>query len=146
MLKAALDKLWEERQDFQLDVHFVPQEMSPYIKVHNRYGYSELQEIFAKTDVLVAPSIWYETFGYTVLEALSFGVPVIMSGTVGAKYILIDGAGIVIEDISADKLCEEIKKLTPACLQEMNRIIVKKQNIMAIQDMAKEIEQKCYFG
>ena len=29
-----------------------------------------------ETDIMVAPSIWYETFGFTVLEALSYGVPV----------------------------------------------------------------------
>ena len=100
MLKAACDKLWDDGRKFELDVHFTPTVMSPYIKVHGRYTYRDLDNIFQNTDVLVAPSIWYETFGYTVLEALSYGVPVIISGTVGAKDILTDGAGIVLNNIT----------------------------------------------
>ena len=39
-------------------------------------------------DVLIVPSIWKETFGFVVLEALSYGVPVIVSDNVGAKDIV----------------------------------------------------------
>lgn len=144
MLKAALDKLWNVRQDFQLDVHFTPQEMSPYIKTHVRYDYSGLEKIFSDTDVLITPSIWYETFGFTVLEALSYGVPVVMSDTVGAKDILVDGAGIVIEKITADKLFDVINGLTTDRLYQMNQIIVENQPILTIQEMSDEIEKKCY--
>ena len=118
--------------------------MSPYIKVHDRYTYSELKEIFDNTDVLVAPSVWYETFGFTVLEALSYGVPVIMSGTVGAKDILSDGAGIVIEDITSQKLYDIFKNLTTYKLEKMNQTIVKEQSIMQIQEMANLIEKIFY--
>ena len=119
-------------------------EMSPYIKVHDRSTYTELERIFDETDVLVAPSIWYETFGFTVLEALSYGVPVIISGNVGAKDILVQGAGIVIENIDAKKLFTALQKLTPDKLGAMNEIIVDKQAIMQIEDMSKQIETSCY--
>lgn len=144
LLKAALDELWNIRQDFCLDVHFMPTEVSPYIKVHNRYTYSELKDIFDNTDVLVAPSIGYETFGFTVLEALSYGVPVIISGTVGAKDILSNGAGIVIENITPKKLCGILNNLTATQLKIMNEIIVEKQPIMLIQEMSSQIERVCY--
>ena len=39
-------------------------------------------------DMLIVPSLCYETFGLVVLEALSFGVPVMVSATVGAKDIV----------------------------------------------------------
>ncbi len=39
---------------------------------------------------VVLPSLWYETFGLIVLEALSIGVPVIVSDTVGAKTFVLD--------------------------------------------------------
>lgn len=144
LLRAALDDLWSKQQNFCLDVHFTPMEMSPYIKVHDRYTYTELERIFDETDVLVAPSIWYETFGFTVLEALSYGVPVIISGNVGAKDILVQGAGIVIENIDAKKLFTALQKLTPDKLGAMNEIIVDKQAIMQIEDMSKQIETSCY--
>lgn len=144
LLKSALDKLWNVQQNFFLDVHFEPMEPAPYIKSHERYSYAELGKIFDETDVLVAPSIWYETFGFTVLEALSYGVPVIISGNVGAKDILVQGAGIVIENIDAQKLFNTLQNITPDKLRAMNEIIVDKQTIMQIEDMSRQIETSCY--
>lgn len=144
LLKAALDEMWSRQQNFCLDVHFIPIEMSPYIKVHNRYSYTDLEKIFDETDVLVAPSIWYETFGFTVLEALSYGVPVIISGNVGAKDILEEGAGIVIENISPEKLCAALQGLTYDKLKQMNKVNVKKQSITMIKQLEEAIEKQCY--
>lgn len=144
LLKSALDKLWHKQQNFCLDIHFTPLEMSPYIKVHDRYSYTDLEKIFDETDILVAPSIWYETFGFTVLEALSYGVPVVISGNVGAKDVLVKNAGIVIEDISSEKLYMTLQKLTTNKIKEMNMTIVKKQTIMQIEDMSNQIEKICY--
>ena len=144
LLRAALDELWSKEQDFCLDVHFSPLEMSPYIKVHDRYSYSELEKIFDETDVLVAPSILYETFGFTVLEALSYGVPVIISGNVGAKDILVQGVGDVIENIDIQKLFTTLQDITLDKLKAMNKTIVEKQPIMQIEDMSRLIEMSCY--
>ena len=118
--------------------------MSPYIKVHDRYSYAELEKIFDKTDVLVAPSIWYETFGFTVLEALSYGVPVIISGNVGAKDILTKNSGIVIEDITSEKLCLALQSLTSEKLTKMNKTIIAEQLITQVDVMANQIEKACY--
>lgn len=145
-LKAALDKLWDERKDFCLDVQFIPPQELPYIKSHGRYDYSELEKIFDNTDVLIAPSIWYETFGYTVLEALSYGVPVIITENVGAKDILADGAGIIINDISSGQLYDAIKGLNADILRSMNKTIVDEQNILTIKEVADKIEIECYQG
>lgn len=144
LLKSALDKLWNVQQKFFLDVHFEPMEPAPYIRSHARYSYAELKKIFDETDVLVAPSVWYETFGFTVLEALSYGVPVIISGNVGARDILAQGAGVVIENIDAEKLFTTLQTITLDQLRAMNEIIVNKQTIMQIKDMSRQIETSCY--
>lgn len=144
LLKAALDELWSKQQNFCLDVHFTPVKMSPYIKAHDKYSYADLERIFDETDVLVTPSIWYETFGFTVLEALSYGVPVVISGNVGAKDILVRGAGIVIENIDIQKLFTTLRDITPNKLRSMNKTIVEKQTILQIEDMSKQIETSCY--
>lgn len=136
--------MWSNQKNFCLDVHFIPTEMSPYINMHCRYSYKDLKRIFDDTDVLVAPSVWYETFGFTVLEALSYGVPVVISGTVGAKDILAKGAGIVIDDITPEKLYDELQGLTLDKLKAMNRTIVDSQPIMRIKDMSRQIEKICY--
>lgn len=144
LLKEALDELWNTKQNFCLDVHFTPTEISPYIKIHERYSYRDLESIFSETDIMVCPSILYESFGYTVIEALSYGVPVIISDTVGAQDVLVDGAGIVIHDITSEKLFTIFKNLTAKDLKEMNEAIVEKQYIMQIDDMAEQLEKTCY--
>ena len=94
--------------------------------------------------MLVAPSVWHETFGFTVLEALSYGIPVVISGTVGAKDILAPGAGIVVENMTAEKLCAAFAGLTAQRLGEMNAVIREKQHIMTLAEMAERIERLCY--
>ena len=79
-----------------------------------------------------------------MLEALSYGVPVVISGTVGAKDILADGAGIIVDDITSDRLCNVLKNLTTADLRKMNENIVRKQPIMQIETMSMKIETDCY--
>jgi glycosyltransferase involved in cell wall biosynthesis len=53
-----------------------------------KYASSELRTIFSAMDLLIVPSVWNETFSLITLEALSFGVPVLVSSTVGAKDIV----------------------------------------------------------
>lgn len=144
ILKKALDKLWNKGHNFCLDVHFTPTTIEPYIRIHPRYDYSELEKIFDETDILIVPSIWYETFGFTVIEALSYGVPVIISDTVGAKDILSANSGIIIENIDADKIYFEIKNLTSERLKTMNKVINSEQKIYDIKDVASQITEYCY--
>lgn len=145
MLQAALDELWKTNNRFCLNIYFKPAKLSPYMKPHNRYTYSELETVFDNTDLLIAPSIWYETFGYVVLEALSCGVPVLISGHVGAKDILAQGAGIVMEEITAVKLRDLLNGLTSQQLSAMNKTILEDQEIPTIRQIASSIEEQCYF-
>lgn len=144
LLKSALDKLWDEKKNFQLDIHFTPENISPYMKVHGRYSYQDLQYIFKHTDVLVVPSLCFETFGYTALEALCFGVPVILSENVGAKDILSEDEGVIIKDINVDKLYLALLCLTEKKLKAMNIAIIEKQKINILTDMTTEIMNRCY--
>ncbi len=145
VLKNALDHLWEEKsRQFCLNVFFELEKMPSYMNTHGRYNYSDLERIFDETDVLVAPSIWYETFGYTVLEALSYGVPVIVSDHVGAKDIIPDKGGIIIENMDEEKLYEAIKGLTFEKLVEMNANIVEFASILTEKNMTEEIMSQCY--
>lgn len=144
LLKAALDRLWKVKSNFCLDIHFQPSEMSSYMKVHERYAYQDLEDIFEDTDVLVVPSIWYETFGFTVLEALSYGVPVILSGNVGARDILVPEAGIIIDDMDEDKLFQVMCDITPEKLKIMNQAICENQEIIVLDKVAQQIEMRCY--
>lgn len=144
LLQKALDKLWETNQQFYLNIYFQPSKPSSYMRTHRRFDYSDLEAVFDHTDLLIMPSIWQETFGYGVLEALSFGVPVLISGNVGAKEILAEGAGIIIEDISEGGLYDALRKIDSSQLSRMNEVILKKQEIPRMCCVAEMIEKRCY--
>lgn len=109
VLKEALDQLWEEgHRSFELRVFSPVRNPSPYMIVREEgFRQEELDSIMSETDVMVAPSIWYETFGFTVLEALSYGVPVIVSDHVGAKDIVGDN-GIIVKAGDIKELKEAV--------------------------------------
>lgn len=53
-----------------------------------KFDSSTIADIYSAMDVLIVPSIWKETFSLVTLEALSYGVPVIVSDNVGAQDIV----------------------------------------------------------
>lgn len=109
VLKKACDELWDEDFNFQLRIYGPVPKEEPYMLVNeNGYCQNELEEIMKQADILVAPSVWYETFGFTVLEALSYGVPTIVSTHVGAKDLITDDRLIVAAG-DASKLKQAIK-------------------------------------
>lgn len=55
---------------------------------HGVISSEKLQREYKKIDILVVPSLWHETFGYVVLEALLEGTPCLVSDNVGAKDLV----------------------------------------------------------
>ena len=145
MLRKALDKLWSEgKQSFLLNIYFEPVEAAPYMVTHKRYSYNQLGDVLEQSDVVIVPSICYETFGYTVLEALSYGVPVIISDHVGAKDIVNDNYGIIISDMTVDSLKQAVEKLNEETLERMNKHIVEDFYVLKIDEVTKNIHEKLY--
>lgn len=70
------------------------------IEVYGKYNYCDLEKIFNQTDILVVPSRCPETFGFITLEAISYGIPVLLTDKVGSKDILKGNLnkGIIIQD------------------------------------------------
>lgn len=124
ILKNVLDSLWSTgKKNFKLKAFGPVNSPSPYMEVSEEgFQTSQLKDILAETDVVVAPSIWYETFGFTVLEAISYGVPVIVSDRVGAKDVVGDG-GIVVTAGSEEALREAVLSLDESKIYRMREII-----------------------
>jgi len=88
-LIKTLDDIYSINESFILNIYTYTELTREYLSKHgNRYDYSQIKQIMDETDILVAPSICYETFGFTVLEAISYGVPVIVSDCLGAKDLV----------------------------------------------------------
>ena len=122
VLCQALDELWQEgKRDFELKLFSPVPVKKPYMVVQEEgFAYSQLGKIMA--DVLVAPSVWYETFGFTVLEALSYGVPVIVSDHMGAKDIVGNG-GIVVTAGDKEALARVLKEMNVEKVRELRKNI-----------------------
>lgn len=87
-LKEILDKLQKEGLKFELNIYFKSDNISQYVISHKPYNYANMDEMFKNMDVIIVPSNWKETFGFGILEAIAFGVPVICSKNVGASYLV----------------------------------------------------------
>ncbi len=136
MLMSVLDELWNQGEHwFKLNLYGEYPAKYSFVENYHRYEYDDMEHIFQNTDVLVAPSLWYETFGYTVLEALSFGVPVIITENVGAKDLLKgEEFGIVIKP-EREALREAI-----ISIKNTDRLVEFNENIVKNFDIKKSVE------
>ncbi|MCD7820160.1 MAG: glycosyltransferase family 4 protein, partial [Lachnospiraceae bacterium] len=130
--------------NIELNIFFHTATPAPYMKIHDRYNYENLREIMENTDVLVVPSVLIDTFGFPVTEALSYGVPVIVSGTVGAKDMIPEDCGIIIENMNSQKLAEVISGLTVDRLSRMNKAILENYQVLTIESMNGQLMRQCY--
>jgi Glycosyltransferase len=140
ILKQALDELWEEGfLDFELNIFSLTNQVSPYMNIQDGYRYDELESIFDKTDLLVAPSVWYETFGFTVLEALSYGVPVLVSQNIGVKDLVKQCNNLIIKEATSKEIAKVIIGLNKEKLEELNLEILNRFDILTSDKMCHEL-------
>lgn len=116
--------------------------LGPNIILNGKYSYKDLSTIFNKVDLVIVPSLWYETFGFIVLEAISFGVPVMVTEKVGSKDIIKSefwNRGFVVkEDEVKQKVLEIFNDKN--ILKEINKNIVKSNFNYDISNHCKEIK------
>ena len=89
--KILLEISQEGYNDWNLDVwgnfNGIDTDLNNII-YHGKYKNDELAKVFKQMDLLIVPSIWKETFSLITLEALSYGIPVLISNNVGAKDLV----------------------------------------------------------
>lgn len=106
ILYNSLSKLWiQGYENFKLILYgeYSKKNFESFVINKGRYKRTDLRNIFKDVHIAIIPSIWYETFSLFALEALSFGIPVLITDTVGIKDLVLDNQlGIVskIQDLS----------------------------------------------
>ena len=79
----------------------------------------ELLEIVGQANCLVMPSVWYETFGRTTVEAFAKGTPVVGSRIGGTAEIIENGkTGWLFEPGNSIELGEKIERAMNLTLEE----------------------------
>jgi len=82
------------------------------IKYLGKLPLAKLLELMGEAICLLMPSIWYETFGRTMIEAYSKGTPVIASNMGCMAELVKDGTtGFLFEPGSSQSLAEAIHRL-----------------------------------
>ncbi|MBW6410288.1 glycosyltransferase [Clostridium weizhouense] len=139
-----INKQYKSRVELNLYGDISELDIDDNIKAHGRYSYNQLNEIFDNTDLLVVPSIWNETFGFIVLEALSYGVPVLVTDKVGSKDIVISSEvkkGIIIKANKSElkhKIIELINART--VLKDLNKNVLDDDFKFNMYNHTKNIE------
>lgn len=147
MLVKALDELYEKYTDaFELHVYAPILEKRSYIKEHDSFGEGGLDRVLNEADILVAPSIWKETFGFVALEALSRGVPVVVTEHVGAKDIVVHEESGLVTEPTVEALQEALERiiLEPQMLAHMNESILQMDFPYIMEAHAKELSARIY--
>lgn len=144
ILKEALQNMYiQDMKDIECHVYFNPKEKLPkFIIGHEPFDEKDTEKIYNSIDILVLPSICKETFGMVILEALGYGVPVIISENVGAKELLTEheNMGIVIEP-TVDALQETLTEIycNRGILERMNRAICNWEKQFCYEDHVNKI-------
>ena len=120
VLLKAFDLLFEENVvEFKCYVFFNYYGKKSYIKQRRPYEVKQMKEVFSMFDVIIIPSMCKETFGMVVLEALSYGIPVIITNNVGAKDIMDRYPG-----------CGIITKPNEICISDALKSVIQDRNIL----------------
>lgn len=141
-LIKACDFLWNKHpESFELHIYADTACTKPYLWKHDAYQSDDLLDVMNTVDMVIVPSQWYETFGFTALEALSFGVPVLLTENVGAKELLEKDVTGLICGPSAEQIMQSMLSIvdSPKKIENMSESILKKFKIKTMQFHAKEI-------
>lgn len=114
------------------------------IKFGGRYESDDLPSILANLDVVVVPSIWYETHGIVIQEAFAAGLPVIVSaGTSLTESVTDEVNGLHFQMGSATDLANKLRRLIeePGLLDKLSANI---PSVRTIEEDAKEYS-RLYF-
>lgn len=145
-LIMALKQL-NRNDKWRLDVwgDTIGQDESLPIYYRGKFTHSAIETVYTTMDIMVVPSLWHETFSLVTLEALSYGVPVLVSDTVGAKDIVkeYDSKFVFHSDeelVSLLELLVDDKSL----LRNYNEAIIANDWRHSMSEHAREIIEELY--
>jgi glycosyltransferase involved in cell wall biosynthesis len=108
-----------------------------------------LVRAYRAADLLVLPSIWQESYGLPVAEAMACGVPVLASASGGVPELIEDGVtGRLVPRLHTAELARALREMAaePARLQEMGKAArTRAQRLLTWARSAERLE-RVYLG
>ena len=145
-LIMALKQL-NRNDKWRLDVwgDTIGQDESLPIYYRGKFTHSAIETVYTTMDIMVVPSLCHETFSLVTLEALSYGVPVLVSDTVGAKDIVkeYDSKFVFHSDEELVSLLELLVD-NKSLLRNYNEAIISNDWRHSMSEHAQEIIEELY--
>jgi glycosyltransferase involved in cell wall biosynthesis len=113
----------EHQRDYECQLRDIA-EKDERIRFYGRYDESEINEIFQSIDVVIIPSLCYESYSFTLHEALASNVPIIASDVGGLNEKVAEaGAGFTFRMEDQEDLASKLASIAadPAILNEIKR-------------------------
>jgi glycosyltransferase involved in cell wall biosynthesis len=104
---------------------------------------------YRAADLLVLPSIWQESYGLPVAEAMACGVPVLASASGGVPELIADGAtGRLVPRLDAQALSCALRALAadPAHLRQMGKAARNRAERLLTWSRSAERLERLYLG
>ena len=108
-----------------------------------------LVRAYRAADLLVLPSIWQESYGLPVAEAMACGVPVLASASGGVPELIEDGVtGQLVPRLDTQALARALREMAadPARLREMGRAARARAERLLTWSRSAERLERLYLG
>ncbi|MBT9040894.1 glycosyl transferase family 1 [Lactobacillus delbrueckii subsp. bulgaricus] len=138
-----LEKTENFRAEFYGDVIERPIFLDEHFENRGIVSSNKLTEAYRNFDVLVVPSLWHETFGFVVLEALLQGTPCLVSKNVGSQD-LVPSEWIFADEDELDEKLSDILTSSRMLISMNNKVKTLKLKY-SMQDHASEILRNVYW-
>lgn len=128
---------------FYGDVITKPIFSKDWIINHGVLPSDQMYRAYKNIDVLIVPSLWHETFGFSVLEALSYGDICLVSENVGAKD-LINQECIFKSERDLSNILQKIC-IAPEHMMKTEFLKIRQKELpLSFKDHVKKIYKKIY--
>lgn len=150
MLKRVIAKLNNEGYKGRISLSVYGGRTGKDVSLDNvgykgRFSAKQMSSVYETMDLLIVPSIWCETFGFTTIEAFQFGVPALVSSKVGAKDLVKRFAPRFIFETEDELFCILFRLVSNRePLKEFNEKIVSSQWQWSMENHAKDIVREIY--
>ncbi len=113
----------------------------------------ELKDLISKAKFAIYPSVWYENCPLSILEAESYGTPVITGNYGGMKELVENGkTGILVNEINSNTLKnimeklynnnKKIEEMSQNCIAKRNKMLTMEQYVEELMKLYEKINKK----
>lgn len=104
------------------------------ILFHGRYEHIDVARVLSEIDILVVPSLWYESFSMTLMEGFQAGLPVIASNFGALASTVKDGeTGLLFNVEDSVDLAKKMKRLKDD-FELRQRLAASPKNVVSIEE------------